>query len=325
MAFVRLLVTGEALSEVEGSTTVDLNAVTNLILPIAAPTADGEVAVDITPPVEFAQDVLTWWGGTDIQTAVALAAAEMPSAGAEDGFHVAYNATNNEFELVAAAGGGDVSATGTPLNNEIAVFTNGTTIDSDSTFTWDGSTLAITGNLTLSTDLVVAHGGTGVSTLNDGGVVLGSGAAAVSVVAPVAGAGDAAGDQYLHSPTTGVDAVYQEVMFTKTITVEDPTATEDITIWYTHQAITIREIEAVLVGSATPSVTIEPVHHTDRSTVTGSDNDILTAPEVILDTTTGEGFVSAVFDDPTIPADSFIWLRTTAQSGTVDELSITFR
>jgi len=51
-----------------------------------------------------------------------------------------------DVDLVAA-GSGDVSATGSPLNNEIAVFTNGTTIDSDSTFTWNGSTLAITGAL----------------------------------------------------------------------------------------------------------------------------------------------------------------------------------
>jgi len=47
-------------------------------------------------------------------------------------------------------GGGDVSATGSPLNNQIAHWTDGNTIDGDSTFTWDGSILNVTGNITLS-------------------------------------------------------------------------------------------------------------------------------------------------------------------------------
>lgn len=44
----------------------------------------------------------------------------------------------------ALAVGGDVTASGTPLNNEVAVFATGTDINSDSTFTWDGSNLSAT-------------------------------------------------------------------------------------------------------------------------------------------------------------------------------------
>lgn len=45
---------------------------------------------------------------------------------------------------LAASVGGTVTASGSPLNNEVAVFTSGTNIDSDSTFTWDGTTMFAT-------------------------------------------------------------------------------------------------------------------------------------------------------------------------------------
>jgi len=38
---------------------------------------------------------------------------------------------------------GTVTSSGTPLSNEVAVFTSGTDIDSDSTFTWDATTLTV--------------------------------------------------------------------------------------------------------------------------------------------------------------------------------------
>jgi hypothetical protein len=49
--------------------------------------------------------------------------------------------------LSDGAGAGTVTSSGSPLNNEVAVFTSGTDIDSDSTFTWDGSTLAVGGTI----------------------------------------------------------------------------------------------------------------------------------------------------------------------------------
>ena len=44
----------------------------------------------------------------------------------------------------SGGGAGIVTSSGTPLNNEVAVFTTGTDIDSDSTFTWDGTTMFAT-------------------------------------------------------------------------------------------------------------------------------------------------------------------------------------
>jgi len=132
--------------------------------------------------------------------------------------------------------------------------------------------------------------------------------------------GSTLGYSYLRA--TGASGVpeFQELMFEKTITVEDPTSSEDIGIHFFHLAVTIREVHAVVVGSSTPSVTIEPTHHTDRS---NAGNDLLSSATAITNTTTGQTLTT--FDDNTLPANSFLWLETTAQSGTVDELQVTFR
>ena len=47
----------------------------------------------------------------------------------------------------SAGGGGNVSNTGTPLDNQLAVWTNATTIEGDSNLTWDGQELVVTGNV----------------------------------------------------------------------------------------------------------------------------------------------------------------------------------
>jgi len=49
-------------------------------------------------------------------------------------------------------GTGTVTSSGTPLNNEVAVFTSGTDIDSDSTFTWDGTILTANSIATTATN-----------------------------------------------------------------------------------------------------------------------------------------------------------------------------
>lgn len=117
--------------------------------------------------------------------------------------------------------------------------------------------------------------------------------------------------------TTGTGASYLY-----SITVEDPTATEDICMGFTFVAITIQEVQAVVVGPAAPSVTIDPYHTLTRDG-SGAVNDILNVPVAITNITTGQNL--AAFDDPTIPQDSWIVLETTAQSGTVTELTVTMR
>lgn len=104
----------------------------------------------------------------------------------------------------------------------------------------------------------------------------------------------------------------------KGITVESPTSSEDLSIFFTEAAITVTKMVAVLVGSSTPSVTWTIRHSTDRS-ATG--NEVVTSGTTTTSTTTGSVVTS--FNDATIPANSFVWLETTAQSGTVGQISIT--
>jgi hypothetical protein len=74
--------------------------------------------------------------------------------------------------------GGAVSGTGT--NGTIPVFTGTNTI-ADSIVTQSGTTITVAGDLTLTTALSVANGGTGAQTLTSHGVLFGNGTAAVGV------------------------------------------------------------------------------------------------------------------------------------------------
>jgi len=103
----------------------------------------------------------------------------------------------------------------------------------------------------------------------------------------------------------------------RSITVESPADDEDITIFFTKDAITITEMRAVVIGS-TPSVTWTIRHHaTDRS---NAGAEVVTGGTTTTSTTAGSDVTA--FDDATIPADSYVWLETTAQSGTVTEIAI---
>ncbi len=101
---------------------------------------------------------------------------------------------------------------------------------------------------------------------------------------------------------------------THNLTVEDPVVSEDISWFYTDVAITITQLVIVLRGSATPSLTVDIRHSTDRS---AAGNALITSPSATTNTTTGHKIT--VFNDATIPAGSFVWIETDAQSGTVDE------
>ena len=118
----------------------------------------------------------------------------------------------------------------------------------------------------------------------------------------------------------GEKVVQTQIRQTKEFIKESPNDAEDITIWYTPVPITITEIDAVLTGSSTPSVTWTIRHNSDRS-ATG--NEVVTSGTTTTTTTTAQA--TTVFNDETVPAGSWIWLETTALSGTVDSLGITIQ
>jgi hypothetical protein len=111
-----------------------------------------------------------------------------------------------------------------------------------------------------------------------------------------------------------LDSAAQELF--KGITLDSPTASDDVSIGFTILPITISQLTAVVRGS-TPSLTWTLRHDPDRSAV---GNEVVTGGTVTTSESTGS--VVTVFDDATIPANSYYWLETTAKSGTVSELHL---
>jgi len=106
----------------------------------------------------------------------------------------------------------------------------------------------------------------------------------------------------------------------KSVTIESPDSSEDVTLFFTPVALTISEIRAVLRGVTNPSVSWTLRYDPDRDAV---GTEVITGGNTTTDTNTGDDIT--VIDEPSIPADSFIWLETTAQSGTVNTVHITIR
>lgn len=222
--------------------------------------------------------------------------------------------------------------------------------------------LSSVANITLTTDvtgvLPIANGGTNSSTaLNNGYVMVSSGGAvvehaSVSVTELALLDGITASLLYSGSSWTGLDGTawsmaytngsgdvteltvgangyflrgngttsaptWDQITFTKSFTLEDPTSSEDMSIWRVTQNITIVEVNCTVVGT-TPSVTINPKHASDRS---AAGTALLSSATAITNTTTGQALTS--FTDATLSDGEILWLETTAQSGTVDELHVT--
>ena len=114
------------------------------------------------------------------------------------------------------------------------------------------------------------------------------------------------------------------VSLSKTFTLQEPTASDNITMFRTDVAITIQEVVVVHTGTNTPGTTITIRHEPDRS-ATG--NSLTNGSLASSNTTTGVVYTVAngSLSDVTIPADSFVWLVTSAASGTDVYLSVDIR
>lgn len=308
-----------------------------------------------------------------------------------DGTFLKSNGAAVAPSFATPAGSGDVSKVGTPVNNQLGVWTGDGTIEGDADLTFDTTTntLAIgTGILTADTITL-----TGTGTLNgvdaidatteatieaaidtlsnltsvQGHTVTLTGAfirvgahsltlttgATTDVTLPASGTlavlggdvwtgvHDFGGATSLEVPngaggttlndageicvdTTSdtlnfydgtLEAVLTPIM-SKSITIESPTASEDISMFYSDEAITITKIVFVITGSTSVTTTIR--QGTDRS---AAGTEVVTGGTTANSTTTGNVVTS--FNDATVPADSFIWLETTSLSGTPTSLSCT--
>jgi hypothetical protein len=116
---------------------------------------------------------------------------------------------------------------------------------------------------------------------------------------------------------TGKEREVGGIQGSKSIIIESPSDSEDISFFFTDIPITATKIRVVLVG-VTPSVTWSLRHGTDRSTV---GTELITGGTVTTEVTAGVDII--IFDDPTIIANSHIWFETTAKSGTIGSIILT--
>lgn len=65
-----------------------------------------------------------------------------------DGTFLKSNGATSAPSFATPAGSGDVSKVGTPVNNQIGVWTGDGTLEGDANFTWSGTVLAVTGDIT---------------------------------------------------------------------------------------------------------------------------------------------------------------------------------
>jgi hypothetical protein len=103
----------------------------------------------------------------------------------------------------------------------------------------------------------------------------------------------------------------------KSLTVEAPSDTEDISFFYTDRALNASKIRPILVGS-TPSVRWSLRHGTDRSAV---GTEIVAGGTVTTEVTTGIDVTALT--GSLIPANSHVWFETTDVSGIVVSLALT--
>jgi len=79
--------------------------------------------------------------GATALTVVKIQGKDFPTlSAADDQKYPKYVSASNAFVMTALAGGGNVSNTGTPANNQIAVWTDATTVEGDSALTFDTTT-----------------------------------------------------------------------------------------------------------------------------------------------------------------------------------------
>lgn len=114
---------------------------------------------------------------------------------------------------------------------------------------------------------------------------------------------------------------YVENAATKSLTVEQPNDSEDISWFKTPISRTIDTLTPTINGATASGITWTVRYDSDRyatgtEVVTGGTN-----------THSGTGGNNATdissFDDPNIPANSFVWVETTTSSGIMDEFSLT--
>lgn len=103
----------------------------------------------------------------------------------------------------------------------------------------------------------------------------------------------------------------------KSITIELPVNGENLTLFYTTKIVTVSELVSIVSG-VSPSQ--------DWSIRFGPDRDDIGTEIINTGSTTTDinaGLVETTLDNAVIPANSWVWLTTAVQSGTVNRFHVT--
>lgn len=119
-----------------------------------------------------------------------------------------------------------------------------------------------------------------------------------------------------HTGSAWVEVALEKV-HSKTFSILNPTASENLTVMYAENALTITKLVAVARGTS-PSVTWTLRKNSSRA---AAGTEVVTGGTTTTNTTTGQTVTT--FNSASIPASNFLWFATTASSGPTTELSIT--
>ncbi len=115
--------------------------------------------------------------------------------------------------------------------------------------------------------------------------------------------------------TGGQTGGVHHAVLSKNITILEPTTSEDISYFYSMKGIKIEEVRAIVRGT-TPSLTWTIRFASDRS---AAGTELVASGSTTTNTSTGD--VIALEQDH-LPQGVFLWVETTASSGTVDEVEL---
>jgi hypothetical protein len=106
-------------------------------------------------------------------------------------------------------------------------------------------------------------------------------------------------------------------LMTKAVSFQSPTSSENVSLWYTPVALTITQVGESIRGTS-PSVTYNIRYAATRDAA--SPTAVFASDRAV---TSASGTTVSTFANASIPAGSWIWITTSATSGTVNDFNAT--
>lgn len=205
------------------------------------------------------------------------------------------------------AGAGDVSKVGTPVDNQIGVWTGDGTIEGTDFLKGTAQTSSM--QITTSKNWLefwAAGGSVYLQIRNDElrTVVGGDLTVTADITANSIDIGGAGNNLMLDDGNVKALPTLRE-----SVTIVDPTDADDVTLFFTPVAITITDVRSHITG--TTNVVFNIQH---ASTRTGTGLNVFTS-DITLTSTSGQSNNTG-FNDATIPANSWVWVNIASVSGT---------